>query len=111
MKKIMAAAALSLLLVGCSGTSEKTQDAEPKKEATAAASQVEETEAVEDAPDPVTLDEIDCSMDYYNSVEEAWEGEQDLCDATVSGSEMSDIETKALKTAYGDEGDLDSLGN
>ncbi|MEV5874353.1 hypothetical protein AB0L75_09025 [Streptomyces sp. NPDC052101] len=113
MKKIMIVAAVSLLLAGCSSTSEKTPHTGSKKASSAVAtnaveSPTEDTETA-DASDPIALDEIDCSGEYYSTVEDAWADEQDLCDATLSGTEMSKREEKALQVAYGDEGDLDSL--
>ncbi|WP_151478232.1 hypothetical protein [Streptomyces albicerus] len=111
MKKIAAAAIASLLLVGCSSASEKTQGAERAPETTAIESQpAEEAEVLEAEPDPVTV-EIDCYGDaYYSSAEEAWPDEQEMCEAEVVGSEMSATETKAVETAYGEGGDLGSLG-
>ncbi|MEU0925776.1 hypothetical protein [Streptomyces malaysiensis] len=113
MKKIMVVAAVSLLLAGCSSTSEKIPHADSKKASSAVATKAVESPAEDaetvDASDPVAIDEIDCSGEYYYTVKDAWVDEQDLCDATLSGTEMSDREMKALQVAYGDEGDLDSL--
>ncbi|WP_053710044.1 hypothetical protein [Streptomyces sp. NRRL B-3648] len=110
MKKIMLAVAVSLLVAGCSSASGKTQSAESKKATSTVAveSPTEQTEGA-DAPDPVIIDEIDCSGEYYSTAEEAWAAEQDVCDATLSGTEMSDTEIKAVQVAYGDEESLDSL--
>ncbi|MEV0910266.1 hypothetical protein [Streptomyces hokutonensis] len=113
MKKITLVVAVGLLVAGCSSASEETRHADSKKAASTvvtegAESPAEETDVV-DAADPVVVDEIDCSGEYYSTVQEAWVEEQDLCDATLSGTEMSDRETKALQVAYGEEGDLDSL--
>jgi uncharacterized protein YceK len=112
MKKITLVLAVSLLLAGCSGASEGTQHAGSKKATSTVATEAtesptEETEVVA-APDPIVVDEIDCSGEYYSTVEEAWAEEQDLCDATLSGTEMNDTEAMALKVAYGD-GDVGSL--
>ncbi|MFF0289677.1 hypothetical protein [Streptomyces sp. NPDC005262] len=113
MKKIMLVVAVGLLVAGCSGAPEETQHSDSKKTASTVATEAAESPSEEkevvDAPDPVAVDEIDCSGEYYSTVEEAWAEEQDLCDATLSGTEMSDTETKSLQVAYGDEGDLDSL--
>ncbi|WP_371583225.1 transposase [Streptomyces sp. NBC_01314] len=110
MKKVMVAAVASLLLVGCSSAEEKARDSESKPEATAVESQAI-ADVVEDEPDPVTVDEISCDWDDYTSVEEAWAGKHEHCDVTLSGTEMSDTETKAVETAYGDEEErLDSFG-
>lgn len=99
--------------MGCSDNSEASQSAKPKKasKATAASQPDAEAESTEPEPDPVTLVHIDCGGDgYYFTVEEAWPDENDMCDAELSGTEMSAVETKAVETAYGDEGDVDSLG-
>ncbi|WP_129308122.1 hypothetical protein [Streptomyces sp. L2] len=111
MKKIMSVVAASLLVAGCSSSSGKTQHAQPKKATStveAVESPTEQTDGV-DAPDPVVVDEIDCSGEYYSTVEEAWAAAQDVCDATLSGTQMSDTEVKAVQVAYGGEESLDGL--
>ncbi|MEU4033507.1 hypothetical protein [Streptomyces collinus] len=114
MKRILIVAAVGLLLAGCSSESAKPKHTDSNKPSSAVvtkavASPTEETVAA-DSSDPVTVDEIDCSGHFYSTVEEAWADEQEDCDATLSGTEQSDTEAKALQVAYGDEGDLDSLG-
>ncbi|MCX5006679.1 hypothetical protein OHB05_29260 [Streptomyces sp. NBC_00638] len=111
MKKAVVAAMASLLLVGCSNVPKNAPDAEPAQETSASESQpAEQAEVVEAEPDPVTV-EINCYGDaYYSSVEQAWPDEQDMCEAEASGTEMNAVETRAIETAYGDAGDLDSLG-
>ncbi|GAA3505571.1 hypothetical protein GCM10019016_126840 [Streptomyces prasinosporus] len=115
MKKVVAAAALSLMLaVGCSSNSD---DAEPADQTSAVASPTDVSAAVDAAsdpvaePDPITLDEIDCYGRTYATPEEAWAADEAVCEATVSGTEMSDGETKAVTTAYGaeSEGDVGNL--
>lgn len=118
MNKAVVVAALSLLLiVGCSSSSDDPGDAKPADQTSASASSTDEPAAVDAAsdpiaePDPITLDEINCSGTTYATVEEAWAADEDLCEATVSGTEMSDSEAKAVTTAYGaeSEGDVEKL--
>ncbi|MFJ9743117.1 hypothetical protein [Streptomyces sp. NPDC101166] len=117
MKKVVAAAALSVVLaVGCSNSADDTEDAKSAAERNAV-SPTSEPEVVDAAPDPVagpdpiTLDEIDCSGLTYATVEEAWTAGADQCEATLSGTEMSESEAKAVTTAYGapTEGDVEKL--
>lgn len=113
MKRIAVAVVAGLLLVGCSNTSGADHSDKSAKASKATAVDQPETkaEATEPEPDPVTLEHIDCGGDgYYFSVEEAWPDKNDMCDAELSGTEMSPVETKAVETAYGDEADVDSLG-
>ncbi|NKQ27343.1 hypothetical protein [Streptomyces galbus] len=114
MRQFMVIAVVGLLLAGCASESEKPERDEPKTASSAVATEAvespaEETEAV-DTSDPVMVDEIDCAGEFYSTVEEAWAEKQEDCDATLSGTETSDTEAKALQVAYSGEGDLDSLG-
>ncbi|MER5960281.1 hypothetical protein [Streptomyces sp. NPDC001893] len=110
MKKIMIVAALSLLSVGCAGVGHRDHNAPPEKATVAAKSPTaHDAQVMEDKPDLVGVDEIDCSGEYYPAVAEAWSSEHELCEATLSGSELSATEKKAVQAAYGDESYLDGL--
>ncbi|MFD7769852.1 hypothetical protein [Streptomyces sp. NPDC059787] len=122
MKRTVVAAAVGLLLVGCSSPSEDEPDEKPQQTSVATASGLTEEPAdeapppatVDEAPAPVTVIELYCyggdgPSEYYSTVEAAWAGKHGLCDATLGGVELSDVESKAVTTAYGEGAGLDQL--
>lgn len=61
------------------------------------------------APDGYTVESIVCGSDEYTSVTDAWSASQEDCEATVTGSEPSALQLRALTTAYGTPPDPDDL--
>ncbi|MEV6422662.1 hypothetical protein [Streptomyces sp. NPDC051662] len=107
MKKIAVGLLVGLALVGCSSTSSETGAADTES--------VQETP--EEAQEPVTSEappavtvEITCSMEYYSSFEEAWSAEHDMCEGDATDGEMTDVENRAVKAAYDEEGYVSGLG-
>lgn len=61
------------------------------------------------APDGYAVESIVCGSDEYANVTEAWSASHEDCEATVSGSEPSALQLRALTTAYGTPPDPDDL--
>ncbi|MFJ8547367.1 hypothetical protein ACIRFH_36455 [Streptomyces sp. NPDC093586] len=69
---------------------------------------------VDEAPTSVTVSELYCyggdePSEYYSTLEASWAGEHDLCEATLAGAELSEVEKKAVTTAYSEGAGLDQL--
>ncbi|MFF4227990.1 hypothetical protein [Streptomyces sp. NPDC001820] len=108
MKKIAVALLAGLALVGCSSPSSDTAAADTES----VQETPEETQepVTPEAPPPAVTVEITCLMEYYSSFEEAWPAKHDVCEGDATDGEMTDVESRAVKAAYGKEGYVFGLG-
>ncbi|WP_351237690.1 hypothetical protein [Streptomyces sp. NPDC002133] len=117
MKKITLAMLAALALAGCSSgptLAGSEPDAAAVEETTSSAPQESAEPVVPEAPAVVTV-EITCLDDTYSShsyafPEEAWPAKYNSCEGEATDGEMTELQRKAVETAYADEGGISSLG-
>lgn len=114
----LAALMIASVLSGCGGgnaerpnaptkvSSAAPTTADPVAEAAAAA----EALAAEAAAKVARLESIDCDGATFDALAAAWVKPHEMCEVTMAGEDFTAVQSKALKTAYPETGDLESLG-
>lgn len=86
-----------------------SEEAAKASEEAAAAAAVEAA-AAEAAAKVARLESINCDGVTFDGLAAAWAKPHDLCEVTMAGQDFTAVQLKALKTAYPETRDLDSLG-